>query len=100
MNTEVWAVSPDASDGVAKMVETEHLTFPVLADQDLHLIKTYGILNESSPTVPHPTALVLDRQGTIRFLHLDENYRVRPAPEVLLDALRALGPSEEGKAGS
>ena len=71
------------------MVESEGLGFPVLVDEELEAAKSYGILNEDNPTVPHPTVVVVDEGGTVRFVHLDENYRRRPAPEVILDALSA-----------
>lgn len=81
------------------MVETEKLTFSILVDKDLRVIKDYGILNEASPTVPHPTVVVIDRAGIVRFVHLDENYRLRPAPEVILEALRELPAAGEAPAG-
>ncbi len=77
-----------------KLVKSEDLTFPVLVDADLEATKAYGILNQDNPTVPHPTVVVVDRAGIVRFVHLDEDYRRRPAPDVILDALREL-PAEE-----
>lgn len=75
----------------------ETVSFPLLIDADLAVIRDYGIVNQDSPQVPHPTVVVVDRQGTVRFVHLDENYRRRPDPEVILDALRAIGDSDAGE---
>ena len=76
------------------MAETEKLTFPILVDEDLVVTKSYGILNEGNPSVPHPTVVIVDKAGTVRFVHLDEDYRRRPAPEEVLSALKEAVESE------
>lgn len=40
--------------------------------------------------MPHPTVVILDADGVVRFFHLDENYRRRPRPETLVEALREI----------
>ncbi len=52
--------------------------------------RAYGILNPKHGEVPHPTVVLLDRKGTVRFFHLDENYRRRPKPETLIEAVREI----------
>lgn len=76
------------------MVESEALSFPVLVDEDLEVVKAYGILNEDNPKVPHPAVVVIDQAGIVRFVHLDEDYRRRPAPEVILAALEKVAAGE------
>ncbi len=63
-------------------------------------IKRYGILNEEQGEIPHPTAVIVDRQGTIRFLRVDEDFRKRPSNEELLDALRALEATDTSRKGN
>lgn len=64
---------------------------PFLLDPDAVIIKEYGVYNEESERViPHPTALVIDKQGVVRFVRIDENYRVRPTIAELLEALGGL----------
>lgn len=72
------------------MVEKEGLEFPVLVEEELQATHAFGILNQKSPTVPHPTVVVIDREGVVRFFHLDEDYSRRPEPQVVLDALQEL----------
>lgn len=72
------------------------MSFPLLVDEGLPVIQSYGIVNEDDPRIPHPTVVVVDRQGTVRFVHLDKNYRERPDPEVILEALREIGDSDAG----
>jgi len=68
------------------------LTFPVLYDDGSAVIRRYGVLNERTGVLPHPTALVIDRQGIVRYARTDEDYRIRPPASDLLAALRALKP--------
>ena len=66
------------------------MTFPLLMDPDLATVKAYGILNEQSGKIPHPTAVVVDKSGTVTYVRVDEDFRVRP-PTVgeLVPALEA-----------
>ncbi len=66
------------------------LTFVNLMDPGSETIKRYGILNGAHGEIPHPTALVIDTQGLIRFIRVDEDYRKRPTNEELLRELRRL----------
>ena len=70
--------------------EQSGLTFPLLMDPDLATVKAYGILNEQSGKIPHPTAVVVDKSGTLTYVRVDEDFRVRP-PTVgeLVPALEA-----------
>ncbi len=72
------------------------LTLVNLIDSDSETIKQYGILNKGHGALPHPAAYVIDQMGKIRFVRIDENYRMRPSNETLLGELRAIRESEEG----
>jgi peroxiredoxin len=37
--------------------------------------------------VPHPAVVVIDREGIVRRLHVDPDYRVRPSADDVLDWL-------------
>jgi peroxiredoxin len=66
------------------------VTIPLLVDAGSEVIKAYGILNEDQGEVPHPTVILLDKEGVIRFFHLDENYKRRPPAETLIEAAREI----------
>lgn len=83
-------VANDDPDRLAALARDKGLEFPVLPDPGAETIRAYGVLNEANGSIAHPTALVIDRQGIVRFVRVDENYRRRPEPEELLDALRGL----------
>ncbi len=64
---------------------------PFLLDPEATTIRQYGIYNEDSDRViPHPAAVLIDKQGVVRFVRVDENYRERPSIEELLQALEGL----------
>jgi peroxiredoxin Q/BCP len=87
----VWAISSDKVDKLAAYARDEGITFPLLSDADLEVIKRYGVLNERARTIAVPTALVLDREGVVRYARTDEDYTRRPPASELLGALAKLG---------
>lgn len=90
LGAELWAVAPDEMPALTKMKEKEGLTFPILRDPDCGAVKEWGILNEGNSKVPHPTAVVIDADGVIRYIRVDTDYKVRPDPEDLIAALKSL----------
>jgi peroxiredoxin len=69
--------------------EAEDLTF--LIDPGAGAIRYYGIFNEGdrrSREIPHPATLVIDKKGVVRYLRIDEDYRIRPPVDNLLEVLR------------
>ena len=73
------------------MRDIEGLTFPILLDTTAHTIKTYGLYNaDSDRGIPHPAALIIDKNGLVRYVRVDEDYRQRPSIEELGDALKML----------
>ncbi len=51
------------------------------------MITAWGVVNPSSPNVPHPTAVIVDGDGTVLYFRQDVDYKNRPSPEELLAAL-------------
>jgi len=88
-DTVLWAISNDDPEKLRELRDAEGLTIPFLLDPDATTIKAYGVYNEGSDRViPHPAALIIDKEGTVRYVRVDENYRERPSVEELLEALR------------
>ena len=83
-------VAPDDPEKLAALRQDQGLEFPVLVDPGCEVIRAYGVLNEESGKIPHPTAVVIDKEGVVRFVRVDVDYKVRPAPEELFTALRPL----------
>jgi peroxiredoxin len=69
------------------------LDYTLLSDAGHRVIDRYGIFNaEAAPDreIPHPTTLVIDRDGIVRWKMTEVDYRVRPTNEDILRELRAL----------
>jgi peroxiredoxin len=86
------AVSPDDPANVRKLAEANGLGYTLLSDPGGEVIERYGIRNRqhTSGVLPDPTALVIDREGRVRFKRIDEDYTERPPAEELVEAVRAL----------
>ena len=69
------------------------LDFPLLSDPEHAVIARYGLLNQQDPEarpIPHPTVLVIDREGVVRWKFIEINYKIRPTNEDILGALAGL----------
>ena len=80
-------VSIDPAGKLNEMREKMGLSFPTLLDPGSETIKRYGILKPDGDGLPHPTALIIDKKGIVRYKRVDEDYRVRPAARDLIEAL-------------
>jgi len=72
--------------------QSQGLTYLNLMDPGSATIKRYGILNEAQGEIPHPTAVVIDKRGIVRFVRVDEDYKKRPTNGELLEAIRRFSP--------
>jgi peroxiredoxin len=95
---EILAVAVDSREDLQKMgdrVQRESGRAPdflFLSDPGHRVIDRYGLLNPSGRggTIPHPTTLVIDRAGIVRWKFVETDYKVRPTNQMILDALKAL----------
>lgn len=83
-------IAPDDAEKLRALAADQGLEFPVLVDADLAATRAYGVLNEDAGTLPHPTAVVIDADGVVRYVRVDVDYKVRPSPDELVAALMAL----------
>jgi len=87
----VWGISSDDPDRLQAFVEAEEIPFPVLKDPDGSTFRRFGILNEDDDRgIPHPTVVVVDASGMIRYRRTETDYEVRPPVDELLEVLRGL----------
>ena len=88
LNAEIWAISPDETERLEKMRAKENLDIPLLLDPELEITKQLGLVNDKG-NLPHPAAIVIEPDGTVSYLRIDEDYSKRPSNKELLDALEA-----------
>ena len=50
----------------------------------------WGLVNPSKPSGPHPTAVVVDADGVVRYFRQDVDYTKRPDSADLLTSIDAL----------
>jgi len=93
LGAQVYAVAPDDVERLRKLAEGSELAFPILRDPEGETIIRYRIRNErhTDGVLPDPTALVIDREGKVRWKRIDVDYTKRPPAEDLVEAVRALG---------
>jgi peroxiredoxin len=83
----------DAAE-TASWLKEHSWTFPVLCDGG-EVIQSYGILNDQLQqqgrgNIPHPTTIIIDREGVVRFINIWIDYKNRTSPEVILQELDKL----------
>jgi peroxiredoxin len=65
-----------------------------LSDPKSQLIRDLGILKENPESieigVPHPTTLILDKEGIVQFVDVRENYHFWLDPAAMTDVLAFL----------
>ena len=69
------------------------IEFQLLADPDNAVIDRYGVFNPDESrrrAVPHPTVLVVNKQGVVHWKFIEIDYRIRPTNEDILAALAEL----------
>ena len=67
------------------------IEYQLLADPDNSVIDRYGVFNpDGGRAIPHPTTLVIDKQGVVQWKFIEIDYRVRPTNEDILTALAGL----------
>ena len=86
---EILAVSVDPHERALwlreKLKDNPGFNFPLLSDADHRVIDRYGLLNDKAQRpVPHPTTMVIDLKGIVRWRFTEIDYKVRPSNEDIL----------------
>jgi peroxiredoxin len=88
---EVVAISVDSPAESQKLCQSRGYTFPFLADPNAEFIRQYGVLHakggEDGKDIARPAEFLVDATGTIRWVNLTDDLRVRARPESVLAAI-------------
>jgi peroxiredoxin len=88
---EVVAISVDSSAESRKLCQSQGYTFPFLSDPDDAVIRRYGVLHpkagENGRDIARPAEFIVDSTGTVRWVKLTGDIRVRARPEEVLWAI-------------
>ena len=108
------AITPDRPERLRETFEEHGYAYRLLSDDEMLAARAYGIafrvddaslaryrgfgvdLEERSGRdhhlLPVPSVFLVDRQGVIRFVYSNPDYKVRVDPRALLEAARAHAP--------
>jgi len=88
---EIAAISVDSPDESRKLCKSKGYTYPFLSDPQAEVIRRYGVLHagggENGRDIALPAEFLVDQTGTIRWVKLTDDVRVRARPEEVLKAL-------------
>jgi peroxiredoxin len=77
-----------------RLCEARGYTFPFLSDPKGETIRQYGVLHpkggEGGKDIARPAEFLVDATGTIRWVNLTDDIRVRARPESVLAAIDRL----------
>ena len=85
------AISVDSNEESRKLCASQGYTYPFLSDAKAEVIRRYGVLHahggEDGQDIARPAEFLVDATGTIKWVNLTDDFRVRARPE---NALRAV----------
>lgn len=114
LGATLCAVTPQPPESTRPLIEKHKITFDLLSDRGNDYAAKLGLRfrlpdelkevylsfgndlaqrnGEDSWTLPMPARLVIDRQGIVRVIDADPDYRYRPEPGKTVADVEALGP--------
>lgn len=91
---EILAISVDSNEESRKLCASQGYTYPFLSDAKAEVIRRYGVLHahagENGRDIARPAEFLVDSAGTIRWVNLTDDSRVRVRPENVLRAIDGL----------
>ena len=102
---QIVAISPDDYKNLQSTIENNSTKYKLLSDPNGKFIKEIGIAfktssslkeyitgkgqkGETSPVMPAPTVMIVDKKGVIKFEYINPNYKERISGEMLLSVLK------------
>lgn len=92
----IAAITTDTVEELARFQNRRGVGFSMLSDEQADVVRQLELLDPTQPPgrrhngLPVPTILVVSPEGQVLAKLGDANYRVRPAPDVVLATLDAL----------
>ena len=88
------AISIDTPQQSLDLARKAHYTYPLLSDPGAQTIRRYGIVHEKAgengADIARPAEFLIDRNGTVRWVNLTEDFRVRARPQQMLEQARKM----------
>ena len=93
---QVVFIAAEKRDGMfkpVKFLEKHPVAFPFLLDEDRAVTKAYGLyhrLAKDAINIAHPATLVIDGNGTVRYIYRGENQMDRAPIEQVVESIKKL----------
>lgn len=88
------AISVDSPETSRNLMQQQGYTFTFLSDPNAEAIRRYDLVHagqgEGGHDIARPAEFLLDSTGTVRWIHLTENYFMRARPEEVLEVSKLL----------
>lgn len=87
-------IAAEKRDGMfkpVKFLEKHRVAFPFLLDEERTVTKAYGLyhrLAKDAINIAHPATLVIDGNGTVRYIYRGESQTDRAPIEQLMEAIK------------
>lgn len=94
MGINLVSVTRDKQAAIAKFAKARRINFPLLADNNMQLIKAFGVLNQEYPPehsaygVPHPGMFYVDKTGYVRAKYFSKGYVSGPDIEKIMNDIK------------
>jgi peroxiredoxin len=84
----------DAPDVTKGLCQRRGYTYTFLSDPNVEVIRRYDVLHPGAGMKGHdiarPAEFLVDSSGTVRWVNLTNDFRVRARPEQMIQAMKAL----------
>ena len=84
----------DAPDVTKSLCQRRGYTYTFLSDPNAKVIRRYDVLHPGAGMKGHdiarPAEFLVDSSGTVRWVNLTNDFRVRARPEQMIQAVKAL----------
>ena len=88
------AISVDKPEVSRDLMQKAGYTFTFLSDPNTEVIRRYDLVHagagENGHDIARPAEFLIDRNGTVRWVNLTEDYWIRARPEDILDKAKLL----------
>ena len=88
------AISVDSPETSRNLMQQQGYTFSFLSDPSAEAIRRFDLVHagqgEGGHDIARPAEFLVDTTGTVRWVHLTENYWVRARPEEVLEVSKLL----------
>lgn len=88
------AISVDSPEVSRDHTQQQGFTFTFLSDQKADVIRRYDLAHTGAgingEDIARPAEFLVDSSGTVRWIHLTENYWIRARPEQVLEVANLL----------